>query len=151
MADSPGSSPSIRSQTEEVLPEKKNNENGDRKSHERERSLNAVSAAARTKLTQLIQLASEAEEQTDYKKVVDTVFDSVGKYIFYLYICKRCNLQLLDAVLQIWRLNLGDLNKLYAIVSLILDTEEYIYFFSYLFPHKSARGMLITCHFVLYF
>lgn len=92
MADnSPGSSPSIRSQTEQVLPQKKNNESGDRKGSEKERSLNAVSAAARTKLTHLIQLASEAEEQTDYKKVVDTVFDSVGKYIFYLYICKRCN------------------------------------------------------------
>lgn len=87
MADSPGSSPTSGSQTEQVLPEKKNNESGDRKNYERERSLNAVSAAARTKLAQLIQLASEAEaeEQTDYKKVVDTVFDSVGKYIFYLY------------------------------------------------------------------
>lgn len=111
--DSPGSSP-IRSQTEQVFSQKKNNESGDRKSYERERSLNAVSAAARTKLTQLIQLASEAEEQTDYKKVVDTVFDSVGKYSFYLYICKRCNLQLLYAVLEISRLNLRDLNKVYG-------------------------------------
>lgn len=79
MADSPGEPPSSVSQTEQVLAQKKNNESRDRKSNERERSLNAVSAAARTKLSQLIQLASEAEEQTDYKKVVDTVFDSVGR------------------------------------------------------------------------
>jgi len=79
MADSPGEPPSSVSQTEQVLAQKKNNESRDRKSNERERSLSAVSAAARTKLSQLIQLASEAEEQTDYKKVVDTVFDSVGR------------------------------------------------------------------------
>ena len=79
MADSPGAPPSSISQTEQVLLQKKNNESRDRKSNERERSLSTVSAAARTKLSQLIQLASEAEEQTDYKKVVDTVFDSVGR------------------------------------------------------------------------
>lgn len=79
MADSPGEPPSSVSQTEQVLAQKKNNESRDRKSNERERSLNAVSAAARTKFSHLIQLASEAEEQTDYKKVVDTVFDSVGR------------------------------------------------------------------------
>lgn len=80
MADSPGEPPSTSiPQPEQVLAQKKNNESKDRKSNERERSLNAVSAAARTKLSQLIQLASEAEEQTDYKKVVDTVFDSVGR------------------------------------------------------------------------
>ena len=81
MADSPGDppSPSSISQPEQALAQKKNNESRDRKSNERERSLNAVSAAARTKLSQLIQLASEAEEKTDYKKVVDTVFDSVGR------------------------------------------------------------------------
>ena len=81
MADS---SPASSSQSEQVLTEIKNNESGDRKNHERKRSLNAVSAAARTKLAQLIQLASEAEAegQTDYKKVVDTVFDSVGQYFF---------------------------------------------------------------------
>lgn len=85
MADSPGPSPTNRSQTDQILPQEKNNESGDRKNYERERSLNAVSAAARTRLSQLIHLATQAEEQTDYKKVVDTVFDSVRKYIFYLY------------------------------------------------------------------
>lgn len=79
MADSPGELPSSSSQPEQVFAQKKNNESRNRKSNERERSLSAVSAAARTKLSQLIQLASEAEEQTDYKKVVDTVFDSVGR------------------------------------------------------------------------
>lgn len=87
MADSPGEPPSSVSQTEQVLAQKKNNESRDRKSNERERSLNAVSAAARTKLSQLIQLASEAEEQTDYKKVVDTVFDSVGRlHVCFLFV-----------------------------------------------------------------
>ena len=79
MADSPGETPSSIPQPEQVLPQKKNNESRERKSNERERSLSVVSVAARTKLSQLIQLASEAEEQTDYKKVVDTVFDSVGR------------------------------------------------------------------------
>lgn len=84
MADS---SPASSSQSEQVLTEIKNNESGDRKNHERKRSLNVVSAAARTKLAQLIQLASEAEAegQTDYKKVVDTVFDSVGQYFLFLH------------------------------------------------------------------
>ena len=81
MADSPAIS---SLQSEQISPEKKNNESGDRKNHDRERSLNSVSAAARTKLAQLIQLASQAETdgQTDYKTVVDTVFDSVGQNFF---------------------------------------------------------------------
>ena len=84
MADSPATS---SSQSEQVLPTKKNNENGDRKNHDRDRSLNTVSAAARTKLAHLIQLASEAqaEGETDYKKVVDTVFDSVGQYFLFVH------------------------------------------------------------------
>ena len=83
MADSPAISDL---QSEQILPERKNNESGERKNHDRERSLNSVSAAARTKLAQLIQLASEAEAggQTDYKKVVDTVFDSVGQYFLFV-------------------------------------------------------------------
>lgn len=82
MADSPGLSPTSRSETDQVLLQKKNNESGERKNYEIDRSLNAVSTAARTKLSQLIDLATQAEEQTDYKRVVDTVFDSVRKYIF---------------------------------------------------------------------
>ena len=83
MADSPAIS---SSQSEQVLPEKKNNENGDKRNHDRERSVNAASAAARVKLAQLIQLASEAqaEGETDYKTVVDTVFDSVGQYFLFV-------------------------------------------------------------------
>lgn len=76
MADSPAIN---STQSEQVFPEKKNNENGDIKDHDRKQSINSVSSVARTKLTQLIQLATEveAEGQTNYKKVVDTVFDSV--------------------------------------------------------------------------
>lgn len=81
MADSPAIS---SSQSEQVLPEKKNNGSGDRKNHDRERSVSVVGTAARAKLAQLIQLASEAqaEGKPNYKKVVDTVFDSVGHYFF---------------------------------------------------------------------
>lgn len=83
MADSPAIN---GLQSEQILPERKNNESGDRNNHDREKSLNSVSAAARTKLAQLIQLASEAEadSQTDYKRVVDTVFDSVGQYFLFV-------------------------------------------------------------------
>lgn len=47
---------------------------------ERQRSLSAASVSARAKLTLLIQLASEAEAEgkAGYKKVADTVFDSVS-------------------------------------------------------------------------
>ena len=84
MADSPAIS---SSQSEQVLPEKKNNGSGDRKNHDRERSVSVVGTAARAKLAQLIQLASEAqaESETDYKKVVDTVFDSVRHYFLNLF------------------------------------------------------------------
>ncbi|XP_068720916.1 lipopolysaccharide-responsive and beige-like anchor protein [Montipora capricornis] len=76
MADSPAID---TSQNDQVLPEKENHENGVRKTIDKERSINAVSVASRTKLAQLIQLASEAETEglTNYKKVVDTVFDSL--------------------------------------------------------------------------
>nr|XP_058950691.1 neurobeachin-like [Pocillopora verrucosa] len=84
MADSPGLSPTSRSETDQVLLQKKNNESGERKNYERDRSLNAVSTAARTKLSQLIDLATQAEEQTDYKRVVDTVFDSLVGGVFDL-------------------------------------------------------------------
>ena len=45
----------------------------------RQRSYSTVSLAARSKLAGLIHLATEAETEgkTDYKKVADTVFDSV--------------------------------------------------------------------------
>ena len=83
MADSPAID---TSQNDQVLPEKENHENGVKKTIDKERSINAVSVASRTKLAQLIQLASEAETEglTNYKKVVDTVFDSVGQYIFFI-------------------------------------------------------------------
>lgn len=84
MADLPAIS---SSQSEQALPEKKNNGSGDRKNHDRERSVSVVGTAARAKLAQLIQLASEAqaEGETDYKKVVDTVFDSVRHYFLNLF------------------------------------------------------------------
>ena len=82
MADSPLTT----SQNDGVLSERKNRQSGDRKNLDKERLANAASVTSRTKLAQLIQLASEAETecQTNYKKVVDTVFDSVRKY---MYIC----------------------------------------------------------------
>ena len=79
MADSPGCSASSASQ---LRPEKKDNKNADRKDLDKDRSFNTISGAARVKLSQLIQLATDAEchdeEKVNYKIVVDTVFDSVS-------------------------------------------------------------------------
>lgn len=45
------------------------------------RSYSTVSLAARSKLASLIHIATEAETETDFKKVADTVFDSVCKFV----------------------------------------------------------------------
>ena len=83
MADSPVTN---TSQSHEVSSEQTSNDSIERRSVDRERPINAASVASRTRLAQLIQLASEAEteSQTNYKKVVDTAFDSVGQYICVL-------------------------------------------------------------------
>ena len=50
----------------------------------RHRSYSTVSLAARSKLAGLIHLATGAETETDFKKVADTVFDSVCKFRRFL-------------------------------------------------------------------
>lgn len=83
MADSPVTN---TTRSHDVSSEQTSNESIERKSVDRERRISAASVASRTRLAQLIRLASEAEteSQTNYKKVVDTVFDSVGQYLCVL-------------------------------------------------------------------
>ena len=147
MADSPAIS---SSQSEQVLPEKKNNGSGDRKNHDRERSLSVVGTAARAKLAQLIQLASEAqaEGETDYKKVVDTVFDSVGHYFLNLF--PKYSLYFTRSVLYAFYFRLqanffGSFNSSNLRWYWIIKFREG----GNTFPDwLRARIMLITCHFL---
>ena len=62
--------------------ETKNNEPSQKSSLERQQLPSAASVAARTKLASLIELAKEAEAEgkAGYKKVADTIFDSVGDH-----------------------------------------------------------------------
>ena len=147
MADSPAIS---SSQSEQVLPEKKNNGSGDRKNHGRERSISVVGTAARAKLAQLIQLASEAqaEGETDYKKVVDTVFDSVGHYFLNLF--PKYSLYFTRSALYAFYFQLqakffGSFNSSNLRWYWIIKFREG----GNTFPDwLRARIMLITCHFL---
>lgn len=67
---------SVSTRKDEGCPEKTN--------LARFRSYSTVSLAARSKLASLIHLATEAETETDFKKVADTVFDSVCKFCGFL-------------------------------------------------------------------
>ena len=147
MADSPAIS---SSQSEQVLPEKKNNGSGDRKNHDRERSISVVGSAARAKLAQLIQLASEAqaEGETDYKKVVDTVFDSVGHYflnLFPKYSLYFTRSALYEFYFQLQGNFFGSFNSSNLRWYWIIKFREG----GNTFPDwLRARIMLITCHFL---